>query len=148
MITLERMAVLREVALFARMGTAELARIAKIGEEVVVAAGEPVFTEGEFGDALFVVLAGSVSITQRGRVLKTLGERSYFGEMSLLDGEARSATVKAAADCLLLRIRRQDFQQILAQHPDVASAVIRTLTSRVRTAEKQGEPAETNGETR
>lgn len=140
MITLEKILFLREVALFENVPSGELARIAEITEEIVVPKGTKVFSEGEFGDALFLVVDGSIRITLGDRILAQLGTRNYFGEMSLLDGEPRSATAIADQDSLLLQIRQRDFYHILSRHFDAALAVIRTLSRRLR-AQMQVQPA-------
>ena len=132
MITLEKVLFLCEVGLFEHVPAVELAKIADITEEVVVPRGEVIFREGDFGDALYVIVEGRVRISLRAHVLDTLGERQYFGEMSLLDGEPRSASALAETDALLLRIRQEEFHRILARNFDVALAVIRTLSRRLR----------------
>ena len=66
--------------------------------------------------------------------LATLESRDYFGEMSILDGEPRSASVSAETDCLLLCINQADFHDILSRHFEVALTIIKTLTHRLRTA--------------
>lgn len=132
MITVEKILVLREVPLFQGMAANELARIANISEVVDYAAGETVFAEGDFGECLHVIVAGAVSISHKGLVIRTLTEREYFGEMSLLDGEPRSATATAVEDSLLLEIRRQQFHEILSRRYEAALAVIETLSQRLR----------------
>jgi len=146
-ITVERILMLREVPLFARMPADELARIASISQSVVYSGGERIFAEGDFGDRLYVIVEGDVSITLRGRVVSTLRQREYFGEMSLLDGEPRSATATAATDCLLLEIRQRDFHEILAHHYEASLAVIKTLSHRLRVELARGAAAQQAAET-
>lgn len=138
MITLEKILFLREVALFEQIPSAELARIAEVTEEVVVPAGQLIFSEGDFGDALFVIADGRVRISLGDRTLATLGKANYFGEMSLLDGEPRSASARAEVDSLLLRIEQKNFHNILSRHFGAALAVIRTLSRRLRSQLQQG----------
>lgn len=137
MITLEKILLLRQVPLFDQIPSPELARIAEIAEEVVVPAGRHVFHEGDFGDSLFVIADGRVNITLGERVLAALGKAQYFGEMSILDGEPRSANAVTAADTLLLCISQKDFHGILQRHFDASLAVIRTLSRRLRTQMQQ-----------
>lgn len=138
MITLEKTFFLWDVDLFRRMPSHDLSQIARISEEVVYSFGETIFAEGDYGDCLFVIVEGQVSITFRGETIATLKERNYFGEMSLLDDEPRSATARAESDCLLLRIRRQEFRQTLARHFEAALAVIATLSQRIRSQLERG----------
>ena len=132
MIAVEKIVFLSDVPMFGQVQSAELAKIAEITDEVVVPAGQCVFREGDFGEELFIIVEGRVRISLRGRTLATLKERDYFGEMSLLDGEPRSATAEAEVDTLLLRIRQADFHRILARNFDATLAVLRTLSRRLR----------------
>ena len=138
MITLEKILFLREVALFEQIPSAELARIAEVTEEVVVPAGQLIFSEGDYGDALFVIADGRVRITLGERTLAQLEKANYFGEMSLLDGEPRSASARAEIDTLLLRIEQKSFHNILSRHFGAALAVIRTLSRRLRSQLQSG----------
>lgn len=138
MITLEKILFLRQVPLFEQIPAAELARLAEITDEVVVPAGRTVFREGDFGEALFVIADGRVRITLGDRTLATLEKASYFGEMSILDGEPRSASAVADTDSLLLCISQKDFHGILQRHFDASLAVIRTLSRRLREQMQQG----------
>ena len=132
MIAVEKIVFLSDVPMFGQVQSAELAKIAEITDEVVVPAGQCVFREGDFGEELFIIVEGRVRISLRGRILAKLKERDYFGEMSLLDGEPRSATAEAEVDTLLLRIRQADFHRILARNFDATLAVLRTLSRRLR----------------
>jgi CRP/FNR family transcriptional regulator, cyclic AMP receptor protein len=142
MITLEKVMFLRQVPLFERIPSAELVRLAEVTEEMVVPRGGVVFREGDFGEELFVIADGRVRIVLNGRTLATLDKSDYFGEMSLLDGEPRSAGAEADTDVLLLRISQKDFHQILRRHFDASLAVIRTLSQRLRTELNKGRSTE------
>jgi len=78
-----------------------------------------------------------VRVLKANSVVAELGEREVFGEMALLDPAPRSATVQAATNTVLLRIRREDFQDLLAEELEVARAVIRVLARRLRAAMPQ-----------
>jgi CRP-like cAMP-binding protein len=87
--------------------------------EVEVAAGVPVVVEGAVADAFSVVVSGELDVTAIGErgvqpvLLRTLGPGTYFGEIGLIGRIPRTATVKAATDCTLLRIEGQDFLEAL-----------------------------------
>ena len=132
MITVQKILFLRNVPLFAGMPPAELRHLAGIAEEVVYSAGEPIITGGEHGDTMFLIVEGEVRIHRDKEELAILKQKAYFGEMSILDGEPRSASVSAVTDCLLLRISQTDFYDILSRHFEVAMTIIRTLTQRLR----------------
>ena len=109
-----------------------MAQIAQITEEIHIEEGEEVFHEGEPGNTLFFIVDGQVRIHRGGTTLATLGERSVFGEMSLLDMEPRSATVTVVSDVTLLRIERDDFHDILAEKAEIAQGIIVVLSRRLR----------------
>ncbi len=132
MIAVEKMLFLRNVPLFSRMETSELTHVASITREVTFPAGFRVIQEGEHGDYMFLIVDGEVLI-QRGETrVKTLGPRDFFGEMSIIDGEPRSASAIAVTDCLLLRIDKEDFQELLSTYNSAAVSVVRALNQRLR----------------
>ena len=132
--TVEKVLFLRAAELFAALPGEDLARIALLADEERRGAGEEVFREGDVADALYLVASGRVKVLRAGAVVADLGERDVFGEMAVLDPTPRSATVRAATDVVLLRIRREDFQDLLAEELEVARAVIRVLARRLRAA--------------
>jgi len=132
-ILVEKILFLRHVSLFSHMTSRELGRIAEIAEEHVVPAGTTIIREGEHGDCLYVIVEGEVKIVHDEEELASLGPENYFGEMSILDNEPRSATAVAATDGLLLRITQKDFHGILARNFASTLAIIKTLSHRLRT---------------
>lgn len=135
--TVEKVLFLRGAELFASLSGEDLARIALLADEDTRVAGEEVFHEGDVADALYVVVEGRVRVLRAGSLVAELGEREVFGEMALLDPAPRSATIQAATDAVLLRIRREDFQDLLAEELEVARAVIRVLARRLRATQPQ-----------
>lgn len=135
MITVEKILFLRNVALFATMPPREHAHLADIAEEFVYPEGSSIIKEGEDGDSLFIIVEGEVRIHRQELELAVLGAREYFGEMSILSNEPRSASAAALSDCLLLRIGQVDFHEVLSRHFEITLAVIRTLTQRLRETE-------------
>ena len=132
MITVQKILFLRNVPLFAGMPPAELRHLTDIAKEVVYSAGEPIIIGGEHGDTMFLIVEGEIRIHRDQEELAILKQKAYFGEMSILDGEPRSASASAVTDCLLLRISQTDFYDILSRHFEVAMTIIRTLTQRLR----------------
>ena len=135
--TVEKVLFLRGAELFASLPGEDLARIALLADEAPRGRGEEIFHEGDVADALYVVVEGRVRVLKAGSTVAELGEREVFGEMALLDPAPRSATVQAVADSVLLRIRREDFQDLLAEELEVARAVIRVLARRLRASQPQ-----------
>ena len=101
------------------------------GEEVRLQAGETLFEAGDPAGAAFSVLSGRVDVlTSDGRV-RSLGAGDVIGELSMLTGGARSATVRARRDTLLLRIAPEAFDDALDQHPATARSLVRVLASQL-----------------
>ncbi len=132
--TAEKVLFLKGIELFAAVPSEDLVEIAAITTEVAADESEEVFREGDRGDALYLVVDGSVRVERGGRTLAVLGVRDVFGEMSLLDAEARSATAVAVSGLTLLRIGRDDFTAVLRERPEVAAGVLRVLSRRLRAA--------------
>ena len=96
------------------------------------AAGDVIFAEGDKGDTMYVVRTGEVTIEHSGRVMETLSGGGIFGEMALIDGSARSATVRAKTDCEVAPINEKTFLFLVHETPFFAIAVMRTLADRLR----------------
>jgi len=96
------------------------------------AAGDVIFAEGDKGEAMFVVRTGEVTIERGGRVMETLSGGGVFGEMALIDGSPRSATVRAKTDCEVAPINEKTFLFLVHETPFFAIAVMRTLADRLR----------------
>jgi CRP-like cAMP-binding protein len=96
------------------------------------AAGDTVFTEGDKGDAMYVVRSGELSIEKNGKLMETVGPGGVFGEMALIDGSPRVATVRAKTDCEVAPINEKTFLFLVHETPYFAIAVMRTLADRLR----------------
>lgn len=131
MLTVEKVLFLRKIELFADLSPRELGHIARIAKEVTYPAGSTVFHAGDYGDTLFIIVGGEVAAFRDSEVIGVLREADYFGEMAVLTGETRSATIKASIDCLLLRIAQSEFHEILAEDFNAVLSVIRTLCKRL-----------------
>ncbi len=132
--TVEKVLFLKSVDLFSQIPGEDLAQIALISTEESREPGDEIFTEGETGDALYLVLDGKVQVHRQDRVIAELGERECFGEMALLDAEPRSATVTALTPASLLKITREDFEEIMTEKPEISLGIIKVLTQRLRNA--------------
>ena len=122
---------LAAVDLFASLSQEASHRLALSGDEHLFAAGETVVRQGAAGDSMFVVLSGRVrvSIDPAGQEVAVIPAGGFFGEMSMLTGEARTATVKAIEDAVVLEISAADFRSLAEANPaliDHVSAVVST----------------------
>jgi len=130
--TVEKVLFLKRIELFSQISGEDLAQIAQITDEVHFDDVEDIFQEAEPGDTLYFIVSGQINIHRGGHGLSLMGEREVFGEMSLLDSEPRSATATAVGDVTLLKIERDDFNEILAEKPEIAQGIIRVLSYRLR----------------
>lgn len=132
LLTIERVALLRGIDIFAETPDDILASVARIIEEVEVTQGENFIREGKSGDCLFVVIEGEVRVHSDNKTITLLGSGKTVGELALLDPEPRSASVTAMEDTLLFRIDREPFAELMADRHEIAHGVIRALTRRLR----------------
>jgi CRP/FNR family cyclic AMP-dependent transcriptional regulator len=131
---------LRRVPLFGDLTDAEVARFAEVTREREYPKNSVILFEDDPGDALYVVSSGQVKVVLIGEdgrevILSVLGEGDFFGEMSLIDDEPRSAHVIAMRDARLLVLRREDFQAQVQQHPGIALKLLKVLVQRLRRAD-------------
>ena len=132
---------LRSVSIFAELDGAAAAGLERLVKRRRYAEGEVIVSEAERGDALYVLVRGKVKVVLYGEsgrevilsIFKEPGD--FFGEMSLLDDEPRSATVSAMAPSELVVLSRADFRAHLARQPRVAVQVMTELSRRLRRAD-------------
>jgi CRP-like cAMP-binding protein len=132
--------VLRTVPLFRQIPERDLLALAGLVRERRQPRGSMILTQGDEGEALFLIRTGQVKVSvvaEDGRevILSVLGPGSFFGEMALLDDEPRSAHVFAMEESVLLSLRREDFRARLAQSPELGIALLRELSRRLRRAD-------------
>jgi CRP/FNR family transcriptional regulator, cyclic AMP receptor protein len=128
---------LRHVPLLAGLSEAELRRIAQVAVARSFPKGARVFHEGDESDACYVIRSGEVRVTRehsdgRAIALATLGPGEIVGELAMLDGEVRSASVEALSDVELLAISAPDMRGLLERNPEITSKLVVALTRRVR----------------
>lgn len=131
----EKVAALRRVPLFAELSTRQLQDIEALVDEVEVEAGQVLIDQEGFGQELLVVLDGTAEVTRDGRHLADLGPGEAIGEIALLDGKPRTATVTAKEPMALLTISKRAFDTVLDRVPGLAHALLRTLAQRLREAD-------------
>jgi CRP-like cAMP-binding protein len=102
-------------------------------------ADTPLIEEGEEGDALFLILEGSASVRRAGAEVARVGPGAYFGELALLDGEARSATVVAAEPVTVAVLGVRMFRTLLREFPEMTFALLAGLAGDLRHAREQAD---------
>ena len=104
-------------------------------------AGHPIFEEGEVGTEMYVIQSGTVEIFKRSRrgeekLLATLEKGDFFGEMSILEDVARTASARAKTDVELVRINQTTFDEMLRHNAEIAVRMLRKLSRRLRETTK------------
>ena len=129
---------LHKIPLFQHLSYADLVQVINVSRAREVSAEEALIHEGDEGDALYIVLKGRVAVEKGGNVFAILGPGRHFGEMSLVDNQPRSATVRTTEKSVLIRIIRNDFYELLRQDSVLAVKLlwnfIQTLSGRLRAA--------------
>jgi CRP-like cAMP-binding protein len=125
------------VPLFSNLSPRYLKRLADLTEEQRFMAGATVVKEGEVGDTFYVILEGEAKVLHRsGRTANRLYPGDFFGEISLLDGGARTASVVAETLISMLALRRKDFMKLLEVEPEVAVKLLRHAAALLRRLER------------
>lgn len=128
----EKLDLLHRIPLFSGFDRRRLERLGMLADEVDVPAGKVLMRQGESGADMMVVVRGSVGVERDGNRLNTLGPGDFFGEIALVDGGPRTATVTAEEPTTLLVITHRDFHSMMEEFPEVADQVMNALANRVR----------------
>ncbi len=134
--------VLKKIPLFSTLKEEELEAISKVSVNRTFNKDQIILLENEDGDTLFIIIDGKVKVTafsENGKevILSILYENDFFGDMSLLDGKPRSASVVAIEDSHVRMIRRPEFKKLIEDHPGIALKLLEALASRLRKADER-----------
>jgi CRP/FNR family transcriptional regulator, cyclic AMP receptor protein len=146
---MDKLAAIASSPLFEMLSREELEHLAELCQEQPCAPGEVLFEEGQPGDSLFLIVRGQVEVLGREgaspRSLAVLGPSEFFGEMSLIDKDHRSATLRAKTDAQLLRFTLQGLTTFRESHPEgftfIVINIARTLSARLREANARPPPS-------
>ncbi len=122
--------------LFAGLSAKALNRVAGVARLVNHAEGKAIAAEGDDGMGLHIITQGTVSVTVHGESRPSMTVGDYFGEVSLIDGKPRSATVVADSPVTTVSIVSWQFKPVLDSEPEVSKAMLMTLCTRLRNSEK------------
>ncbi len=131
---------LKKVPLFARMSDVDVAQVADRCMHKNCHKDQVILVEEELGQTLFIILRGTVKITRgsdEGRevIITMLKSGDFFGELSILDGKGRSASVVSMEESELLTLRRNDFLHLLEKYPQIGVEMLKVLADRIRRAD-------------
>jgi CRP/FNR family cyclic AMP-dependent transcriptional regulator len=128
---------LAEVELFSGLSRRQVRKLLDRGRIVPHDSGQQVSAEGQGSLAFHLIIDGGATVSIDGTEVRTLGSGDYFGEISMIDGKPRSATVTATEPTHTLAIPHQDFERLMADEPDFARVLLVTLCGRLREAERR-----------
>ncbi|MHB2020863.1 MAG: Crp/Fnr family transcriptional regulator [Candidatus Xenobia bacterium] len=133
----EQIGFLRNIHMFDGLAEEELKNIQSIAYIREYRKGEVLFHEGDPGDTLYVVITGAIKVyrvTEEGweKTVHLMGEGDFLGEMSLLDGQSRSATAEALDQTTCIIIGRQDFTNLLDKNPRLCRSILDDMCRRLR----------------
>ena len=139
---MEKIELLQSVSIFWDLNEDELGHIADKMVAKHFENGNYIFLEDSEGEQCFFVLEGSVKVTRLSKdgrevILAMLNEGDFFGEMSLLDGESRSANVIALEKTKVLTLDRNDFIEVVNDYPQIAVQLLKELARRLRKSDRQ-----------
>ncbi len=133
---------LAKVSVFTQLSPADIADLVALVSVKEFPKDTPVLHQMDPGEALYIIASGKVKVSRYGEdgreiILTTLGPEDFFGEMSLLDSEPRSADVTTKEDSVLLLLKRDDFIAHIRKYPSVAIAVLVEMSRRLRRADEK-----------
>ena len=127
------------IPLFEGLTLDQRSSVARMCEQLEVEAGATLVKEGDFGFAAFAITSGTADVVHEGAVLRTLGPGDVFGEIAIMSGGRRTATVVATSSMTLVTVLNRDMWRLEREHPDVAAALRATISERLGAA--AAEPA-------
>jgi HEAT repeat protein len=131
--TVQKMFALEGVGVFSQSDVDDIAAVAAVAREVRFRAGERIYSQGDPGDALYVIVSGSVDHFRDGEHVLRSQAKETFGDVSLLDGAPRPTDVVATEDTRVLVIDRRDFLDLLSDRPELLTGFFRAVSQQLRT---------------
>lgn len=128
----EKIDLLRTVPLFHGLRDRELERISALADIIDLPADRRIMSQGERGAEMFVLVTGTARVERDGKILADRGAGEVLGEIALLDGGPRTATVTLTEDSRLLVLARREFQTLLDEFPNVRLHIFETVAHRLR----------------
>jgi CRP-like cAMP-binding protein len=133
--------ILSDIDLFSGLSKRDAKRLVARAREVTHGKGKQVASQGGSALGFHMILSGRATVTRGPRVIRTLGPGDYFGEISMIDGKPRSATVTIDEDVQALAIDHGVFESLLDEDPEFARGLLKGLCSRLREMEARVDSA-------
>jgi small-conductance mechanosensitive channel len=123
---------LRRITFFEHCTDLELRQLIEYGYRQLFPSGQIICQENDPGDSFYIILSGNVEVISQktNQYIATLHDGEFFGEMSLLLGTPRTATVKTIENCVLFVVERSDLKKLLMEYPDLADQIAKRLSER------------------
>lgn len=122
---------LKRAPLFEGLSKKELTELARVTEDLEIAAGEVLCREGDIGQEFFVIVEGETEVTSKGKRVASRGGGDFVGEIALLEDIPRTATVTAKTPLRVFVLTRQDFRRLVDDNPNVERKVMQALARRL-----------------
>jgi CRP-like cAMP-binding protein len=132
LLLIEKVLLLKSISIFAETPETVLAEVAEILEEVQMERSAQIFKVGDVASCMYIICKGEIRIHKEGHTLAVLKENDFFGELSLLDTDSRSADATANTDVFLLKMDQEPFYELMENRIEVARGIIKTLCKRLR----------------
>ena len=137
----EEVELLRNIPLFAKLEPSKLKLLAFTSERITYEADQVLFRQGDVGDAAYIIIEGAARVlvdTDQGEIeVAALGRNDFVGEIAILCDVPRTATVKASAKTVTLRITKDLFFRLVAEFPEMSVEIMRELASRLEHTTQQ-----------
>jgi CRP-like cAMP-binding protein len=132
----DKIDLIKKVPLFSELSNRQLNEISKHADQVMPKAGAPLAQQGKTGQDFIIIVNGKAKVVKNRRVIRHLSRGDYFGEISLIDGGPRTATVIAETDMTILVVHRRSFGHLLETIPGLQKKIMLSLCTYLRRAEK------------
>ncbi len=129
---IEKVLFLKDIDFFRNTATDDLAHVASITEEVRYEADSEVFKQGSVSDAMYLVVQGRVRLIHGNQEVQIAEPKNVFGMWALFDDEPRIVTAQTIEACIFLKLERDDFFELLSDHPKITQALLKTISKRLR----------------
>jgi CRP/FNR family cyclic AMP-dependent transcriptional regulator len=139
--SVDRLIFVRSISIFSQLRDDFLVRLASAMDELAFPEGHTIFTHGQEGQSLYIIVEGRVKVHIGDRILAELGKGKCFGEMAVFDSEPRSASVTTLEYCECLMLTQQQLYEAIEETPGIAVNIIRLLSRRIRELNQQNNAA-------
>lgn len=134
----EKLDLLRTVPLFTGLGEREIERISTLADVVDLPADRILTTQGQLGWEMFILVSGRAGVERDGKSINEVGPGEVIGEIALLDGGPRTATVTLSEPSRLLVLARREFHALMDEFPDIRLRVLEAVAHRLRALDPEG----------